>query len=159
MIRLIAAIDRKRGLGKNGGQPWHIPDDEKNFTAQTKLHGGHVLVGITTFQTFEKPLVERKNFVLTHDKEPIEGVELVHDLSKFLDSYRDKDLWVVGGANVFSQVIEQGKADELYLTHIEADFGCQQFFPDYESKYKLAEKSELHEQNGFIFTYARYVKI
>src|SRR5665213_2784251 len=100
MIRLIVALDRKRGIGKNGGQPWSIPADEQFFTEQTKLYGGNVLVGSTTFQTFKGPLAERQNFVLTRQSEPIEGVELVHDLKKFLDGFRDKDLWVIGGANV-----------------------------------------------------------
>lgn len=156
MIRLIAAIDRKRGLAKQGFQPWYIPDDEAYFTEQTGAHGGIVLVGSTTYKTFKGPLAGRKNYVLTRDTKPIEGVTLVHDLAPFLRDFEDKDLWVIGGANVFAQVIESGKASELYLTHIDADFGCIQFFPPYDKKFSLVEQSDLHEQNGFIFTFARY---
>lgn len=158
MIRLIAALDRQRGIGKHGGQPWHIPEDEGYFAEQTKSHGGHVLVGSTTFQTFTGPLSNRQNYLLTRNKEPVDGVELVHDLDKFLHEFQDRDLWVIGGANVFSQVLELDKADELYLTHIEADFGCHQFFPEYEDEFSLIGQSELQEQNGFIFSYRRYSK-
>ncbi len=158
MIRLIAAVDRQRGIGKQGFQPWYIPDDEAYFTKYTKTYGSTILVGSTTYKTFKGPLNDRQNFVLTRDKTPIEGAELVHNLEHFLKDYRDKDLWVIGGANVFAQVIELGKADELYITKIEADFGCNQFFPDYSSGYTLAEQSELHEQNGFVFAYYKYVK-
>jgi len=160
MIRLIAAIDRKRGLAKHGILPWFIPEDEKYFTDQTKTHGGHVLTGGTTFRSTYKsrPLVDRRNYILTHHEEPIEGAELVRNLFKFLEDFQDKDLWIAGGAEVFEQVIQSGKADELYLTHIDADFRCDQFFPAYEGGFKLAEQSEPHEQNGFSFTYARYVK-
>lgn len=160
MIRLIAAIDRKCGLAKHGVLPWFIPEDEKYFTDQTKTHGGHVLTGAATFRnTYKgKPLAGRQNYILTHQAEPIEGAEAVHDLSKFLAGFQDKDLWVAGGAGVFEQVIQAGRADELYLTHIDADFRCDQFFPAYEAGFTLAEQTEPREQNGFTFTYARYVK-
>jgi dihydrofolate reductase len=160
MIRLIAAIDRQRGLAKHGILPWFIPEDEKYFSDQTKTYGGHVLTGGTTFRNTynNKPLVDRHNYILTHQTEPIEGAEIIHDLTKFLDDFRDKDLWVAGGTEVFEQVMRAGKADELYLTHIDADFGCDQFFPAYEKDFKLIERSESHHQNGFSFTYARYAK-
>jgi len=158
MIRLIAAIDRKRGIAKQGFQPWFIPADGEYFGQQTKLYGAVILVGSTTFKTFSGPLTGRQNYVLTRDKTPIDGVELVHDLASFLKDYVTKDLWVIGGANVFAQIMELERADELYLTQIEADFGCNQFFPHFGDTYTLVEESDLHEQNGFIFTYNRYVK-
>ena len=157
MIRLIVAVDRKQGMAKKGFQPWFIPADEKFFTEQTKLYGGNVLVGRTTFKTFKGPLADRNNYVLTSQTEPIAGVEIINDLMQFLESFLDKDLWVVGGAQVFDQVMEAGLADELYITHIEADFGCDQFFPNYEA-FKLAEKGDPQEKNGFIFYFAKYLK-
>ena len=156
MIRLIAAIDRKRGISKDGFQPWSIPDDEQFFTEQTQLHGGNILVGSTTFKMFHAPLSGRNNYVLTRDNTPVEGAELVHNLEKFLNDFQNRDLWIIGGANVYSQVMALGKADELYLTKIEADFGCNQFFPAYDEGFVLKEQSELHEQNGFIFSYCVY---
>ena len=159
MIRLIVAIDRKQGIAKQGIQPWHIPDDVDYFNEHTKSKGGDVLIGSVTFKTFKEPLADRQNYVLTRDKEPIEGVELVHDLKSFLQDYGEKDLWVAGGANVFSQVIDLGFADELYITKIEADFGCNQFFPEIDdNRFTLSEQSELHEQNGFIYRYSIYTK-
>lgn len=160
MIRLIAAIDRKRGLAKRGGMPWSIPEDEKYFTEQTKTHGGHVLTGGTTFrETYHAhPLRDRHNYILTHDDTPIAGAEVVHDLETFLEGFTDKDLWVAGGAKVFEEVMALGKADELYLTLIDADFGCDQLFPEYEPAFKLARQDEQREQNGFRFTYAVYAR-
>jgi dihydrofolate reductase len=157
MIRLIAAIDRSRGIAKHGAIPWYIPDDEKFFTDQTKLYGGHNLIGMATFETFKQPLVDRHNYVLTHDTTPIPGAEVVNDLPAFLERFTDTDLWVVGGAAVFQQVMELGKADELILTKIDAEFRCDRFFPEYEADFELAEGSELHEENGFIYTYNHYI--
>jgi dihydrofolate reductase len=156
MIRLIAAIDRKNGLAKNLVMPWCIPEDEKYFTDQTKTYGGNVLTGKTTFvETYHgNPLKNRQNYIVTHDPAPIEGAIVVNDLAKFLEEFKD-DLWVAGGGIVFEEVMKLGRADELYLTHIDADFGCDTLFPAYED-FELAEQGEPREQNGFRFIYAVY---
>jgi dihydrofolate reductase len=155
MMRLIVALDRKLGVAKHGYMPWNIPEDEAFFTEKTKSLGGNVLTGGVTFREAYKgkPLADRRNFILTHDATPIEGAEVVNDLESFLANFKD-ELWVAGGAKVFEQVIDV--ADELYLTHIDADFGCDQFFPEYGEKFELAEKSVQKEQNGFSYYYAVY---
>ncbi|HSX46116.1 MAG TPA: dihydrofolate reductase [Candidatus Saccharimonadia bacterium] len=159
MLKLIAAIDRKRGIAKRGYMPWNIPEDEQYFTDQTKTLGGNVLTGGTTFRNiYHGPLVDRQNFILTHDPAPIPGVTVVNDLNRFLEGFKDKKLWVAGGSVVFEQIVDLDYDIELYLTLIDADFGCDQFFPEYEERYQLAEQSEQHEQNGFHFSYARFVK-
>lgn len=158
MIRLIAAIDQKRGIAKHGFQPWYIPDDEAYFARQTKTHGGNVLVGGTTYRdSFKsKPLTERTTYLLTRSHEAINGVQLVHDLEQWITSRSNQDIWVVGGASVYRQIIDNNQADELYLTFIEADFGCDQFFPEYQANFQLLSQSEPHDQNGFHFSYACY---
>jgi dihydrofolate reductase len=160
MIRLIAAIDRKMGIAKKGFRPWKIPEDEEYFKNQTSSLGGRVLTGNTTFKTAygNQPLSGRQNYILTHSTEAIEGAIVVNDLTSFIDQNRDQDLWVAGGANVYQQLIENDYADELYLTLIDADFGCDQFFPDFEDKFDLAKQGEVHEQNGFNFRYNLYTR-
>lgn len=164
MILFIAAIDRKRGIAKNGGMPWSIPEDERYFTTQTKTRGGNVLTGGKTFRDTYKgrPLKDRQNYILTHSDEPIPGATVVHDLGPLLDEFagkKDHDLWISGGAAVFKEIMDAGKADELYLTHIDADFGCDQFLPAYEDAgFKKVEESEVREQNGFRFVYSKYVR-
>lgn len=158
MIRLIAAIDRTRGIAKRGYMPWNIPEDLRYFSERTKAYGGAVLVGGATYRMFSGPLTGRQTYVLTRDPRPIEGITPVHDLQKLLDDFRSRDLWVAGGAEVFSQVMRLGRADELYLTKIDADFGCDKFFPDYESEFQLSEKSPSQEQNGFVYVYSRYIR-
>lgn len=156
MIRLIVAVDQKLGLSKKGFQPWYIPNDEAYFTKLTKLHGGRILVGKTTYKTFGQPLSDRKNYVLSRNPEPIEGVTVVNDLNEFLGASKNEDLWVIGGAEVFKLLIQDDKVDELYMTHIEADFGCDKHFPSYKEGFILRKRSQAEEQNGFGFSYAVY---
>lgn len=154
MVRLIAAIDRQRGIAKGGLQPWKITTDEEYFKDKTHLFGGNLLMGSKTFEVIGHPLPNRRNFVLNKDENlHIDGVELVRDLNDFLQNFHE-DIWVIGGASVFEQTLAH--ADELYLTCIDADFGCDQFFPEFESVFQETEKSDLHEENGFIFTYRVY---
>ena len=160
MIRLIVALDRKQGIAKHGYQPWFIPDDEAYFINQTKSLGGIVLVGGTTFRdSFKsKPLADRTTYLLTRNEQEIVGVQLVNDIEKWLASEVNVDVWVVGGASVFKQVMEANKADELYITHIDADFGCDQFFPEYENYFRLVSQSKPQEQNGFHYTFSTYTR-
>jgi dihydrofolate reductase len=160
MIRLLAAADRKLGIAKKGVLPWCIPEDEQYFTNQTKSLGGHVLTGGVTFRiTYHGPLKDRHNYILTRSPAPIPGAEVVNDLKKFLEEFKQPDLWVAGGAAVFKEVMDLGFADMLYLTHIDADFGCDRFFPDFnKANYTLTNRSEPREQNGFRFYYAVYTR-
>jgi dihydrofolate reductase len=151
MLRLIAAIDRKRGIAKSGVQPWRIPRDEVHFKQQTLEHGAVVLMGKKTFDLIGHPLPGRRNIVISQTPESMEGIEFVQDLS-ILNAL--SDVWIIGGESVFAQTI--GRADELYLTHIEADFGCDQFFPEFVPDFELLREVPLQEQNGFLFRHCVY---
>lgn len=159
MIRLIVAYDQRRGIAKHGVQPWNIPDDEAYFSLQTKSRGAAVFMGRKTLEVMGSPLDERDNYVLTSNDKSIAGVTLVHDTNEFLIAWGDKDLWVIGGASIYELFMKQKLADELYVTHIAADFGCDQFFPEFnENDYTQESKIATNSQNGFEYRYAVYIK-
>ncbi len=158
MIRLIVAYDSQSGIAKHGFQPWKIPDDETYFAAQTKLYGGNIIMGSTTFRTLKGPLVGRQNYILTSNATPIAGTQLVHDLPEFLKDLGTRDLWVIGGANVYDQFMSSGLVDEIYITSVQAAFGCDQFFPKFEETFQLRDQSAIKSQNGFNFIYEIYSK-
>lgn len=156
MIRIIVALDQKRGIAKHGGQPWYIPSDEQYFKEMTSSKGGVVLMGQKTLEAIGHPLENRANFVLSREARQAEGLTYIQDIDKFFGE-QTGDVWVIGGASVFSQAINV--ADELYITHIQADFGCDQQFPEYEHVFEERSSSELHTQNGFIYTFHIYGKL
>lgn len=154
MIRHIVAIDRDYGIAKNGILPWKIPDDEQYFTDMTKKYGGVTLTGRATYDTFGgQPLKDRQNFVVTHQTAPISGAELVHDIDEFFRNHTE-DIWVVGGAEIFKQTLDI--ADELYVTRVDATFGCDRFYPKFEDKFVLQSETDWLEQNGFRYRYQVY---
>jgi dihydrofolate reductase len=154
MIRFIVAVDEKLGMAKNGRQPWHLPTDEQYFLQQTQKYGGVVLMGRTTYDVIGHPLKERRNIVLSRSLKYIEGVEVEKDLQNALRVA--PDIWVIGGAGIFAQSLQY--ADELYVTRIEADFECDQFFPEFEDQFDLTSKSTPHHENGVTFTFCAYGK-
>jgi len=59
----VAAMSLNRVIGRDGGIPWHLPEDFKWFK---KLTTGHfVLMGRKTFDSLPRPLPNRTNIVLT----------------------------------------------------------------------------------------------
>ena len=155
MIRLIAALDTKRGISKGGTQPWFIPDDEKYFQEQTSKWGGEVLMGSNTYGVIGHALSNRKNYVASRNAAAVNGAEVVSDLGAFLKAF-ERDLWVIGGASVFEQALPY--AEEIYLTEIQADFGCDKFFPRIAGTFMPFGEDALQEQNGFVYKFAVYAK-
>ena len=66
MITLIAAAAENNSLGKNNAMIWHLPDDFKRFK---KLTSGHdIILGRKTFESFDKPLPNRKHIIITRQE-------------------------------------------------------------------------------------------
>ncbi|MCL4354459.1 dihydrofolate reductase [Patescibacteria group bacterium] len=137
-ISIIAAIDEKRGIGKNGQLPWHLPEDLKRFKEITSGHT--VIMGRKTFESIGRVLPNRTNIIITRDKDfnphkfySSEKCEVLmaSSLDEALERAQGDEVFIIGGGQVYAQAIL--KADKLYLTQVEGDFNCDTFFPDYSS--------------------------
>lgn len=150
MIGMVAAVDDKLGLAKDGRIPWDLPSDRQFFRDTIRTAPG--LMGWNTFASNRHrpfPTCPR-NFVLTNRDEKYDGVKMVNDLEGFLDEYGQK-LWIIGGGSVFEQVLP--RATHLYLTRVEGDFNCDVFFPEFEEKFELTSESPQQTENGINFRY------
>lgn len=119
-------------------------------------NGATALVGQRTFELIfgSRPLVDRRTLVVSRNMQDRDDIEIVRDLDDFWRVWQG-DLWVVGGASIYEQALPH--ADELYLTEIEADFGCDQFFPEF-SGFQSRKDDALREENGFLYRYRVYRK-
>ena len=149
-IKFIAAIDDKLGLAKQGKLPWDVPSDRKFF--RDSITSGPGLMGWNTFKSNNfKPFPTcPRNLVVTHRDEKAEGVEAVHDLYAFVEEF-DQDLWIIGGGNVFRQLLPI--ATHLYLTRISGDYKCDVFFLQFEDRFTRTETSVPQHENGIDFVY------
>lgn len=142
MISLIAAVAQNGVIGKNGGLPWHLPEDLKYFK---KLTMGHwIVMGRKTFASIGKPLPGRKNIVLTRDRDfRAQGVEVFHNLEHLLERIpEEEEVFVIGGADIFRQFLPY--ADMLYFTQIAEAFEGDTFFPSFD----LEDWELISRQNG-----------
>jgi len=144
---IIAALNNKRVIGKDGKIPWHVSEDLKRFK---RLTLGHVvLMGRKSFESLGKPLPGRRNVVLTSRK--ITGVETFTSIDAALAALKDQGkVYVIGGGEIFKLFLE--RADEMCLTLIDNNIEGDTFFPRYDhligTKYRLI-KEEKHEGYSF----------
>jgi dihydrofolate reductase len=150
MIRLIAAMDSKRGIATASGIPWKLPGDTAYFRQQTAQ--GLILMGRATYDEFAAPLHERENFVLSADPGPLRpGFEAVGSLDQLRASHPDEDIWVIGGATVYGESISE--AEELLITQVVGDFNCTKFFPDFTDAFRLTIRGDEREDGGVSYRF------
>lgn len=133
-ITLVAAIAKNGVIGKDGGLPWHLPEDLKRFK---KLTWGHVLVmGRKTFDSIGRPLPGRTTVVMTRqaDWKPATGespnVLRAGSLKEALVKAGaiDPEVFVVGGAEVYAEALPVAHA--MVLTWVDAEPEGDAFFPE-----------------------------
>ena len=65
-FKLIAAVCKGGGIGKNNTLPWKIKEDLKHFSKVTKGLGNNAIVmGRNTYISLGKNLPDRDNLILT----------------------------------------------------------------------------------------------
>jgi dihydrofolate reductase len=160
IISLIAALDDKGGIGRDGGLPWHLPADLKRFKTLTMGH--HMLMGRKTFQSIGKPLPGRTNIVVTRNKAyQTDGVVVAHSLDEALaiaERNNETEVFIIGGGEIFRQSLPL--ADRLYLTRVHTDSDSDVFFPQLGQNWTSisSEHFPADEKNEFPTTFQIYAR-
>lgn len=150
MISLIAAITKNNCIGKSGTLPWYIPEDIQHFKQLTM--GKTVLMGRKTWESLPakfRPLPNRKNVVITRQKDyPVpDSVEVFHTVDDAILAHADRDIMVIGGAEIYSQTID--RADTLFITHVDRVVDGDAFFPTIDPG--IWKETEGEDHVGFSF--------
>ena len=153
-ITLIATMDGKDGIGKNGTLPWHIPADLKHFKDYTD--GKVCVMGRKTWDSLPvKPLPNRENIVVSGDIDFIEQlneIDIDHcpdTVVKSIDSaigegfnLNADELVIIGGASIYEQFLPH--ATHMVLTHIDREYDCDTFFPEFDkNEWTLTDGKQL----------------
>lgn len=109
-------------IGRDGGMPWHLPEDLVHFRRLTT--GDPVIMGRATWDSLPprfRPLPGRANVVLTRSEDLVlEGAAVVPDVDSAV-ALAGADgagtAWVIGGAQVYAATI--ALADRLEVTEID----------------------------------------
>jgi dihydrofolate reductase len=162
IISIIAAMDRKRGIGADNKLPWRLSADLKRFRELTMDH--HIIVGRKTFESIGRPLPGRRMIVVTRDvKYKAEGCDVAHSVEDAINLAREKgesEVFICGGAEIYAQTIEI--VDRMYLTFVDAEVAADTFFPEFDER-EWSERESFYqpadEKNQYPFIFKTLVRM
>jgi dihydrofolate reductase len=138
-VALIWAQSANGVIGKDGGIPWHLPEDMKHFRALTI--GSTVLMGRTTWESLPatfRPLPERRNLVLSRQPDwSAPGATRVDSVEHAIRE-TDGDLWVIGGGQVYDAALRY--AERLVVTELEASYDGDTFAPVIDPHWRVTSR-------------------
>ena len=151
MISLIAAMDKNRVIGSDGGIPWHLPSDLQHFKAMTL--GKPMIMGRATFDSIGKALPGRRNIVLSRQAGVVcEGCDVYSTLDDALASTDPNDeVMIIGGATLYKLCLP--KASRMYLTLIDTSVPGDTYFPEWTLDEWRVTSQEPGQENGLSFVY------
>lgn len=157
-ISQVVAADENNAIGYNNQLLCHLPADLKHFKNLTI--GFPVIMGRKTFESMGKPLVNRRNIVVTHQDIEFPGCETAHSIDEALEMCAGEErVSIIGGAAVYRASLHL--ADTIYLTRIHHQFKADTFFPELqpeEWEEFSKEHHEADEKNPFPYTFITFKK-
>ena len=143
IISIIAAMARKRVIGRHNKMPWDLPSDLHRFRETTMGHP--LIMGRKTFESIGHPLPGRKNIVITRQRSfAPPGCLVAHDLRSAIAMCKGADeVFICGGEAVFRQAM--ALADRIYLTVIHKEFDGDSFFPEIPDDFVETERRSYEE--------------
>ncbi|MEY8560242.1 dihydrofolate reductase [Jeotgalicoccus halotolerans] len=137
MVSLIVAHADQNVIGFKGDMPWSLPADLKRLKKLTT--GNTIVMGRKTFETLGRPLPNRKNVVLTSNKDfSAQGAEVIHSIDEIKNL--PGKVFIFGGSTLYEQTMHL--IDEMYITVIDKTFAGDTFFPDYTMNEWTVESEE-----------------
>lgn len=159
IISLVAAAGNNNVIGFNNQLPWKMPADMKFFM---KLTMGHpVIMGRKTFDSTGKPLKDRRNIIISRDKNlTLSGCEVAHSMKEALELVKEeKEVFIIGGEEIYRQSMHL--ANKIYLTRIYGDFQGDSFFPEINEHQWVLTSNKMNmadERNPYAFAFLEYIK-
>lgn len=117
-VSLIWAQSTSGVIGRAGGIPWRLPEDQENFKELTA--GRTVVMGRRTWESLPasvRPLPGRRNVVVTRRPDYVaDGAEVAGSLDEALS---DSQVWVIGGADIYALALPS--ASRCEVTEVDVD--------------------------------------
>ena len=151
MISLIVAVTENNAIGKDNKMLFYIKEDLLFFKNTTI--NKTIIMGRKTFESLPRVLPCRKHIVLTRDKDyNVENsdVYIMHSLDKLLEEVKtsNEEIFIIGGEEIYRQVLQRNLADKLYITRIAKTVeDADTYFPEIdEEKFKVIDKKILTKE-------------
>ena len=161
-IKLICAISKNNVIGNENKLPWNISEDLKRFKELTS--NNWIVMGRKTFDSIGRPLPNRKNIVLSENKNlKIDSVEVFNTPEDVIESYKNnsdqKDLFIIGGTFIYELFLEY--CEYLFITYVDKEYLGDAFFPkiDWNEWKLIGEETKFDDKEGVNFNFRDYKRI
>lgn len=155
-ISLIWAQSKSGVIGRAGGIPWRVPEDQARYKQLTVGHT--VVMGRLTWESLPtkvRPLPDRRNVVLTRDPDYVaDGAIVVPTLDQALEG---DDIWVVGGAEIYTLTLPL--ASRCEVTEVDIDLPVQDgdaVAPVLDQYWRASTGEWLTSRTGLRYRYLTY---
>ena len=127
-ISILVATDERGAIGRDGGLPWHLPNDLKRFKALTL--GTPVVMGRRTWASIGRPLPGRHNIVITRQAGfSADGASVAGSLDAALALAGEaEEVCIIGGAEIYRLALP--RAGVIHLTRVHATVPADTYFPE-----------------------------
>lgn len=154
---IIACIGKNGELGLDNQLVFHLKEDMAFFKQTTTNHT--ILMGKKTYDSIGRPLLDRKNLVITHHPETLpKGVFPITDLNDFIKKHQfsSEEIFVIGGASVYQALLPY--TNTIYLTEVDDSPKANVYFPNFNPD--LYDKIVLKEGSfkGLKYVFTKYIK-
>lgn len=159
----VVATGENNVIGKNNQLIWRMPADLKFFKNTTM--GCPVIMGRKTFESVGKPLLGRKNIVITRDRsfnsDGAHDISVAGSIDEAIKMAGDAPkACIIGGSEIYRQSMHL--VDEIYRTLIHGHFEGDAFFPEISrAEFRLVWEEPHHknEKNPYDYTFQKFEKI
>ena len=147
-IILIAAMTKRRVIGKNNALPWNIPEELQHFRTQTL--DSTVIMGRKTYDSIGRLMPKRHNIIVSRSSPSIPGADVCSSLDEAIKKAKTygKTIFIIGGAQIFKEALPI--ADKMYLSYMKRDYDGDTYFPEFDEREWKVEKREDHEEFEFV---------
>lgn len=152
-ISIIVAIDQNKAIGKDNQLLWHLPNDLKFFKKTTSGHT--IIMGRKTYDSIGKPLPNRRNIVITRNKDlKIDGAEVYTSLKEALENSKsENEIFVIGGAEIYNQALPL--SNKIYLTQVHHKFEADTYLDRLNlSEWAVTEKEDHFKDEKHLYDYS-----
>ncbi|MGA0956268.1 MAG: dihydrofolate reductase [Flavobacteriaceae bacterium] len=158
-LTIIAAASTNNVIGFDNRLIWNIPKDLKRFKNLTQGHS--VIMGRKTFESLPSPLPNRRNIVITRNKDySPEGIEVFRNIEDAIYECKDdQQPFIIGGGEIYSQTINL--VDKIELTRVYKDYQGDAFFPEIPiNKFELVNElvNYLDDDSNMKYSFLTYIK-
>ena len=158
-MKLIVAVDENWGIGRDGDQPFYIPEDLRRFGDLT-MHRV-VVMGRVTLNALPGglPLKNRINIVISRGGVFVRDVvacSSLDQLAEYARRYNGDDVFVIGGQQIYEMLLDY--CEYAYVTKIFAVAEADRTFPNLDAmeNWELVSQTERKSHEGLEFCFCEY---